>query len=127
MSEFPPAFEQIRRTTVQTRNVVDHLMAYPFNFEIVLLDEDGGPIGDVGPFVIRLLQANGGWLEPNELRASNFLGSGRGETRAVGTDIHAVYGFGGMLAVHEIIASMLPDGAARELEAAWSRIGEWQS
>jgi hypothetical protein len=31
-----------------------------------------------------------------------------------------------MIAVHEIVASLLPDGAARELEAAWSRIGEWQ-
>ena len=121
-----PTSRQLRGTAMQAKDTVEYLIANPVNCEFVLVEENGRRVGDVGSFIIRLLRANDGWLEPTELRASNFLGSGRGETRAVGVEIDALYGFGGMYAVHQIIESLLPDGAAGELEAAWSRIGDWE-
>ena len=105
----------------------DLIATAPKSGVFVMTDEAGNSIGDVTNFVVRLLKASGGWLEPNEIRASLFLSRGKEETRIVGTEINAAYGFGGMTVVHGIIDELLPEDAAAELEAAWSGIGEWQA
>ena len=107
---------------------VEHLMAAdPRVWMFIMADESDAPIGDVTVFVMRLLRANGGWLEPNEARASRFLGKGKAEARSVGADLDRLFGYPGMAAVHDVIDELLPDGAARELEAAWDGIGDWHS
>jgi hypothetical protein len=91
-----PTSERSGEPLRKPKDMVEHLMANPHIFEFVLVDEGEGRVADVGPFIIRLLRANGGFLEPNELRASNFLERGLGETRSVGAEIDALYGLGGM-------------------------------
>lgn len=89
--------------------------------------DDGTVAFDASTFVLALIKANGGWYEPDEDRASLFLSRGRKAAREVGELVHAAHGFSGMQAVHEMIATILPRGAARELEMAWDGIGEWRA
>jgi hypothetical protein len=80
---------------------------------------------DFSGWFLRLVDANDRWTEPNEDRASLWLGSGRGEAVAVGKEINAASGFGGMQAMYRMVEEYHPRFAARELSAAWSGIGDW--
>ncbi len=109
------------------RDIVEGLMArQPKDGVFLLADDDGKPIGDVTGFVMRLLAANGGWLEANAARSSRFLTAGKLAARDVGTELDKLYGLEGMAAVCEIIDELLPD-AGYELEAAWAGIGDWKA
>ena len=109
------------------RRIVEDLMArQPKVGVFVLADDDGGTVGDVTDLVMRLLAANGGWLEANAARSSRFLTSGKVAARQVGTELDELYGLEAMQAVCEIIDDLLPD-AGQELEAAWAGIGDWEA
>ena len=43
-------------------------------------------------------------------------------TKEIGAQLHAL---GAMLSAHAAVRGSLGPVAARELEAAWSRVGEW--
>jgi hypothetical protein len=89
-------------------------------------DEDDKVVFDATPFVLELVRANGGWHEPDEFAASKFLTEGKERVRKVGKDVYDRFGHHGMVAVHDVIQGLLPDGAARELEFAWDGIGDWK-
>lgn len=88
-------------------------------------DSKGNEVCDVTEHVVRLLLINKGWLEPSDERYSLFLTSGRAETVTEGRKINDRYGEAGLRAAHKAVDDILPDGAGRELEAAWSSIGNW--
>ena len=119
--------QQATNPDMNEREIVESLMArQPTSGVFVLAEDNGMPIGDVTGHVMRLLQCNGGWLEPNETRTSRFLTSGKDAARQVGTELDELYGLEGMQAVCEIIDDLLPN-AGRELEAAWYGIGDWEA
>lgn len=89
-------------------------------------DDAGKVVFDATDFVLGLVRANGGWHEPDEFAASKFLNEGRDQTRKVGEMVFERYGHPGMIAVHDVIETLLPEGAARELEFAWDGIGDWK-
>ncbi len=90
-------------------------------------EDDGTIIADLTPFVMRLLTINNGWQPWTEERGSLFLvrGKKREEAKKVGEDINAEYGFQGMSMVHKSISKLLGGVAARELDFAWSGVGQW--
>ena len=110
----------------QRRIVEDLLARQPTEGIFVLADDDGTPVGDVTALVMRLLVANGGWVEPHAARASRFLGAGKAAARQVGEELDAAYGLPAMQAVCEIIDDLLPD-SGEDLEAAWAGIGDWEA
>lgn len=84
-----------------------------------------GDIIDFTDWFTRLIVANGGWTEPTEERASLFLSTGRKEAVKVGGEIHDMYGIEGMRTMYSLIDEYLPLYSARELSAAWHRVGDW--
>ena len=83
-------------------------------------------IAEVDPndYVRRLVEVNGG-VEPNDDRASLFLGEGREEARKIGKEVNEMLGFIGMQKVHTELGRHLSQTALRELERAWDGIGVW--
>lgn len=86
---------------------------------------DGAEVCDVTEHVVRLLLINKGWFEPTDEQSSLFLSSGRAATLAEGRRIDARHGQAGLRAAHKAVDDILPEGAGRELEAAWSSLGNW--
>jgi tetratricopeptide (TPR) repeat protein len=59
--------------------------------------------------------------------SSHFLSSVKPRARQIGARLHEIGGLKLMLNVHARIGSSLGRTSARELEAAWGGVGEWQS
>jgi len=93
-----------------------------------LIDDDGlCKVFDVlSDYIVALIELNGGWREATEDCASVFLRAGKDEAIRIGNEIHAKYGFDGMLFVHDTVSQILARGSGRELEFAWDGIGSWR-
>jgi hypothetical protein len=63
--------------------------------------------------------------DPDIERASRYLGDAQEEARQIGWELHEVGSMGAMQAAHAEVARQLGGPAARELELAWDRIGDW--
>ena len=77
-------------------------------------------------YAVALIGLNGGWRDATEDSASVFLRAGKDRAGAIGKEIHAKYGFDGMVFVHDTLNDILAWGSGRELEFAWDGIGAWR-
>jgi hypothetical protein len=64
--------------------------------------------------------------DPNEERASNYLGDARKEAFRIGRELDRLGGLPAMVAAHREVARRLGGAAARELELVWHGIGDWR-